>query len=78
MVPTRKGIAHMILDSRDVVFIETSMPGVQKEKELPPKYVELEVEEKPVVDESVTPSSAPEETPVDKPSGEESASADVA
>ena len=73
MVPTRKGIAHMILDSRDVVFIETSMPGVQKEK-----YVELEVEEKPVVDESVTPSSAPEETPVDKPSGGESASADVA
>jgi hypothetical protein len=66
-----------VINSRDVVFDETSMPGVQKEKELPPKYVELEVEEKPIVEESVTPSSAPEETPADEPSGEESASADV-
>ena len=66
-----------MIHSRDVVFNETSMSELQKEKEYPPKYVELEVEEKPVVEESMTQSSAPEETPVDEPSGEESASADV-
>ena len=69
-----------VINSRDVVFDETSMPGVQEEKELPPKYVELEVKEKPVAEESVTPnttSSVPEEIPVNEPSGEESASADV-
>ena len=69
-----------VIHSRDVFFNETSMPGVQKEKELPPKYVELEVEEKPVTEESVTPnttSSVAEEIPVDEPSGEESASANV-
>ena len=46
-----------VIHSRYVVFDETSMPGVQKEKELPPKYVELEVEEKPVTEESVTPNT---------------------
>ena len=42
--------------------------------------MELEVEEKPVAEESVTAnttSSVPEEIPVDEPSGEESASANV-
>ena len=36
-----------VIRSRDVIFDETSMPGIQKEKEPSPKHVELEIEEEP-------------------------------
>ena len=38
-----------VIHSRDVVFDETSMPGIQKENEPTTKYVELEIEEEPSV-----------------------------
>ena len=44
----RKKIVH----SRDVVFDETSLPGIEKETKI--KYVELEVSEEPVVESTTT------------------------
>ena len=38
-----------VIHSRDVVFDEKSMPGIQKEKEPSHKYVALEIEEDSVV-----------------------------
>ena len=55
-----------VINSRDVVFDETSMPGTQKEKEPTVKHVELEIEEEPI-EETATPNppdSVPEEIPV--------------
>ena len=44
----RKKIVH----SRDVVFDETSLPGIEKETTI--KYVELEVSEEPIVESTIT------------------------
>ena len=52
-----------IIHSRDVVFDETSMPGIQKERETSANRLNLEVEEEPA-EELLTPESVPEETPV--------------
>ena len=54
------GLGQMkVIHSRDVVFDETSMPGDQKEEESFPKlYVELEIEEEPVVEDSSTTGSS--------------------
>ena len=47
-------LEHMkVIHSRDVVFDETSMPGIQKETGV--KYVELEIDEVPNVDCPSTP-----------------------
>ena len=47
-------LGHMkVIHSRDVVFDKASMPGM--EKETTTRYVELEIEEEPVVKETVTP-----------------------
>ena len=55
-----------VVHSRDVVFNEASMPGIQKEEnEITVKYVELEIEEEPVIKETTTPNppdSVPEES----------------
>ena len=41
-------LGHMkVIHSRDVVFDEASMPGMEKEKETTIRYVELEIEEEP-------------------------------
>ena len=64
-----------VIHSRDVVFDEASMPGIEKEKETMIKYVELEIEQEPVVKETVTPNppdDVPEEVPVDEQLHEES------
>ena len=58
-----------VIHSRDVILDETSMPGIQKE-ETTVKYVELEVEEEPVIEETVTPNppdSVPEESTASDP-----------
>ena len=61
-----------VIHSRDVVFDETSMPGIQKERETSANRLNLEVEEEPA-EELLTPESVPEETPVhENPGGEES------
>ena len=53
------GLGQMkVIHSRDVVSDETSMPGDQKEEESFPKYVELEIEEEPVVEDSSTTGSS--------------------
>ena len=44
----RKKIVH----SRDVVFDETSLPGIEKETTI--KYVELKVSEEPIVESTIT------------------------
>ena len=59
-----------VIHSRDVVFDETSMPGIQKETAA--KYVELEIEEKPVIEETVTHNPPDSEVPVHEQLGEES------
>ena len=47
-----------VIYSRDVVFNESSsMPGIQKEQKEANKYVELEIEEEPVTEESAIPNS---------------------
>ena len=53
MVQTeRVDLGHMkVIHSRDVVFDEASMPGMEKEKETTTRYVELEIEG----EETVTP-----------------------
>ena len=59
-----------VIHSRDVVFDETSMPGFQKEEETTVKYVELEIEEEPVIKETATPNppdSVPEESTASDP-----------
>ena len=65
-----------VIHSRDVVFNETSMPGIQKEEEeSPPKYVELEIKEEPVVEEATTlksPSSVTRGIPANEQLGEDS------
>jgi len=64
--PRRMKVIH----SRDVVFDETSMPGIQKEEETTVKYVELEIEEEPVIEETATsnpPDSIPEESTASDP-----------
>ena len=57
-------VEHMkIVHSRDVVFDETSTPGLQRESTI--KYVELEINEEPTVEYTVTsdsPDNVPEET----------------
>ena len=56
-----------VIHSRDVVFDEASMPGM--EKETTPRYVELKIEEEPVVKETVTPNppdDVTEDIPVDE------------
>ena len=67
-------LGHMkVIHSRDVVFDEASMPGM--EKETTPRYVELEIEEEPVVKETVTPNppdDVTEDIPVDEQLDEES------
>ena len=50
-----------IIHSRGVVFDETSMPGIQKERETSANRMNLEVEEEPA-EELLTPESVPEET----------------
>lgn len=42
-----------VFDSRDVVFDETCLSGIQKEKESSPTYVEIETENEPIVQEPV-------------------------
>lgn len=66
-----------VIHSRDVVFDETSMPGIQKEKESSHKYVKLEIEDEPVAKETTTcvpdpPSRVPEGMPVNEQSAEDS------
>ena len=60
-----------VIHSRDVVLNEASMPGIQKEEnETTVKYVELEIEEEPVIKETVTPNppdSVPEESTASNP-----------
>ena len=60
-----------VVHSRDVVFNEASMPGIQKEEnETTVKYVELEIEEEPVIKETTTPNppySVPEESTASNP-----------
>ena len=59
-----------VIHSRDVVFDETSLPGFQKEEETTVKYVELEIEEEPVIKETATPNppdSVPEESTASDP-----------
>ena len=69
-------LGHMkVIHSRDVVFDEASMPGMEKEKETTTRYVELEIEEEPVVKETVTPNPSDdvtEDVPVDEELDEES------
>ena len=68
-------LGHMkVIHSRDV-FDEASMPGV--EKETTTRYVELEIEEEPVVKETVTPNSSDditEDVPVEELDEESTAS----
>ena len=68
-------LGHMkVIHSRDVVFDEASMPGMEKE-ETTTRYVELEIEEEPVVKETVTPNPpdyVTEDIPVDEQLDEES------
>ena len=62
-----------VIHSREVVFDETSMPGIQKEEETTVKYVELEIEEEPDVKETIapdSPGSVPEERTVHERSDE--------
>ena len=64
-----------VIHSRDVVFDKISMPGILQEKETTIKYVELEIEEEPVIDKTVTPNpqdSVHEEITVHEQVGEES------
>jgi len=59
-----------VIHSGDVVFNETSMLGIQKEEETTVKYVELEIEEEPVIKETATsnpPDSIPEESTASDP-----------
>ena len=59
-----------VVYSRDVVFDETSMPGIRKEEETTVKYVELEIKEEPVIEETATsnpPDSIPEESMASDP-----------
>ena len=66
-----------VIHSRDVIFDETSMPGIQKE-ETTVKYVELEIDEGPGIEETATPDSVPEETSVHHQIGEESTASNQA
>jgi len=54
-----------VIHNMDVIFNETSMSGIQKEEETTVKYVELEIEEEPVIEENATsnpPDSVSEES----------------
>ena len=51
-----------VIHSKDVIFDETSMPGIQKEKDTTVNYVELKIEAGPGIEEIATPDSVPEET----------------
>ena len=56
-----------VIHSRDAVFDEASMPGVEG-KETTTRYVELQIEEEPVVKKTVTPNppdDVTEDIPVD-------------
>ena len=68
-----------VVHSRDVVFDETSTPGIQKEKDTTVKYVELEVEEDSDEKETLTSESTDsvsEDMTVHEKSSEESVSPD--
>ena len=51
-----------VIHSRDVVFDETTLPGIEKQDV--PKYIELEIEEEPVIEVPGSPVDAPEEVTV--------------
>lgn len=64
-----------VIHSRDVVFDETFMPGIQKETAV--KYVELEIDEEPIVEYTMTndhSANVPDETVAHKQLSEEPAS----
>ena len=60
----RKKIVH----SRDVIFDETSLPGIEEETTI--KYVKLEVSEEPIVESTTTNGETEEMTKNDQLSGE--------
>ena len=69
-----------VVHSRDVVFDETSMPGIQKEEGTTVKYVELDIEEESDANEILTSEPTddvhvPDDTTVQQESSEESVSA---
>ena len=57
-----------IVHSRDVVFDETSLPGIEKDTTV--KYVELEVSEEPIVESTTTNGETEEMTVNDQQTGE--------
>jgi len=57
-----------IVHSRDVVFDETSLPGIEKETTI--KYVELKVSEEPIVESTTTNGETEEMTVNDQQTGE--------
>ena len=60
-----------VFHRRDVVFDETTVSGIKKEKEDVPKYIELEIEGEPVAEVPTSLGGASEETTVHKQQGEE-------
>ena len=61
-----------VIHSRDVVFDETTVSGIEKEKEDVPKYIELEIEGEPAAEVPTSLGGASEETTVHEQQGEES------
>lgn len=54
-----------VCHSRDVAFDETYLPGIQKEKQSSPTYVELETENEPIIQEPVDSNRTAEDVTAD-------------